>query len=222
MRMSVEPRQPVGQPAGTGLEERDAQRRMALERAEQHQAPHRRHLLHRVAHRVAQGEGLGALATDGRSHHAEPLVDREGQAMLLEHVVQGVVRRVAEVPAVQRIRPDHDARKPELGRVRRLRPPRARSPPSGRARPRPTGSDPSRSTRPSSRCTPDRRMPTRSGSATAGTERTTRWTGRGRHGRCPRGPCTAGMRPRSIRRRGSRPTPRDHRTGSSGWWRGDR
>ena len=58
----VEAREPVRHPTGARLEERDAQLRVTLERAVEHEARHRGHLLHRVRARVAQREAVEAVA----------------------------------------------------------------------------------------------------------------------------------------------------------------
>ena len=94
--------------------------RVALERAVEHEARHRGHLLQRMRERVAEGEAVEPVASDGRPVQPEALVHREDETGLLECVVERVVRAVAEVAAVEMVGARHHRDQPELGRATRL------------------------------------------------------------------------------------------------------
>ena len=80
---------------------------------------HGRHLFHGMRAQVALNE-TGKSVTDGRSLHAKALVHREHQAEVFDRRVERLVLRVAQLPAVKPVGPDHDAGQADLGRSYRL------------------------------------------------------------------------------------------------------
>ncbi len=106
----VEASQPVRQPPGSRLEERDAELGVALEHAAQQQRDHRRHLLERMGARVARGEAREAVGPDGRAGtQAERLVHGQHATRLLEGGIEGRPRRGIEVVATEVVGADEHA-----------------------------------------------------------------------------------------------------------------
>ena len=90
---------------------------MAGQSAVEHEAGHRRHLLHRVRQEVTGGEAVEAVDADGRAPQPEALVDRHHEVGGRQHVVQRVVGGVTEVAAVEVVGPGQDPDQPEARRV---------------------------------------------------------------------------------------------------------
>ena len=94
---------------------------MSFERALEHEARHRGHLLERMRERVAEREALEAISADRLAAQTEALVHREHEPGLFERVVQRVVGAVTEVAAVQMVRSRHHRDEAELRGAARLR-----------------------------------------------------------------------------------------------------